>query len=168
MLFNSFEYILFLPIVFLLYWVAVKKHKLQNILIVVASYYFYGCWAWRFLVLIFLTTILSYLSGILIEKYRNKAKLICGTNIAINIGILCYYKYFNFFGENLQTLINSIGYQFDWVTLDIILPVGISFYTFQALSYTIDVYRHDTNATKDFISFAAFISFFPQLVAGPI
>ena len=168
MLFNSFEYVLFLPIVFLLYWVAGKKHKLQNILIVITSYYFYGCWAWRFLVLIFITTILSYLSGILIEKYRNKAKLICGTNIAINIGILCYYKYFNFFGENLQTLFNSIGYQFNWVTLDIILPVGISFYTFQALSYTIDVYRSDTDATKDFISFAAFISFYPQLVAGPI
>lgn len=168
MLFNSFEYILFLPIVFMLYWFVFKKRYPQNIIIVVASYFFYGCWAWRFLVLIFITTILSYLSGILIEKYRDKGELICGANIAINLGILCYYKYFNFFAKNLQVLINHIGYQLDWVTLDIILPVGISFYTFQALSYTIDVYRKDTAATKDFIAFTAFISFFPQLVAGPI
>ena len=168
MLFNSFEYILFLPIVFLLYWFVFRKRYPQNILIVVASYYFYGCWAWRFLVLIFITTVLSYLSGILIERYRNKGKLICGVNIAINIGILCYYKYFNFFAENLQAIVSQIGYQFDWETLDIILPIGISFYTFQALSYTIDVYRKDTKATKDFISFTAYISFFPQLVAGPI
>lgn len=168
MLFNSFQYVLFLPIVFLLYWFVFKGRQSQNVLIVAASYVFYGWWAWRFLVLIFITTLLSYLSGILIEKYRDKGKFICGTNIAINIGILCYYKYVNFFAENLEALINQIGYQLDWVTLDIILPVGISFYTFQALSYTIDVYRRDTKATKDFIAFTSFISFFPQLVAGPI
>lgn len=168
MLFNSFEFLIFLPIVFLLYWFVFKGRQAQNVFIVVASYVFYGWWAYRFLVLIFITTLLSYLSGILIEKYRGKAKWICGTNIAINIGILCYYKYVNFFADNLETLINQFGYQLDWVTLDIILPIGISFYTFQALSYTIDVYRRDTNATKDFIAFTSFISFFPQLVAGPI
>lgn len=168
MLFNSFEFLVFLPIVFLLYWFVFKGRQAQNMFIVVASYVFYGWWAYRFLVLIFITTLLSYLSGILIEKYRGKAKWICGTNIAINIGILCYYKYVNFFADNLETLINQFGYQLDWVTLDVILPVGISFYTFQALSYTIDVYRRDTNATKDFIAFTSFISFFPQLVAGPI
>lgn len=168
MLFNSFEFLIFLPIVFLLYWFVFKGRQAQNMFIVVASYVFYGWWAYRFLVLIFITTLLSYLSGILIEKYRGKAKWICGTNIAINIGILCYYKYVNFFADNLETLINQFGYQLDWVTLDVILPVGISFYTFQALSYTIDVYRRDTNATKDFIAFTSFISFFPQLVAGPI
>ena len=168
MLFNSFEFLVFLPIVFLLYWLVFKWRQTQNVFIVVASYVFYGWWAWRFLVLIFITTLLSYLSGILIEKYRGKAKWICGTNIAINIGILCYYKYVNFFADNFETLINQFGYQLDWVTLDVILPVGISFYTFQALSYTIDVYRRDTNATKDFIAFTSFISFFPQLVAGPI
>lgn len=168
MLFNSFEFLIFLPIVFLLYWFVFKGRQAQNVFIVVASYVFYGWWAYRFLVLIFITTLLSYLSGILIEKYRGKAKWICGTNIAINIGILCYYKYVNFFADNLETLINQFGYQLDWVTLDVILPVGISFYTFQALSYTIDVYRRDTNATKDFIAFTSFISFFPQLVAGPI
>lgn len=159
---------IFLPIVFLLYWFVFKGRQAQNVFIVAASYVFYGWWAWRFLVLIFITTLLSYLSGILIERYRVKAKWICGTNIAINIGILCYYKYVNFFADNLETLINQFGYQLDWVTLDVILPVGISFYTFQALSYTIDVYRRDTNATKDFIAFTSFISFFPQLVAGPI
>lgn len=168
MLFNSFEFLIFLPIVFLLYWFVFKGRQAQNMFIVVASYVFYGWWAYRFLVLIFITTLLSYLSGILIEKYRGKAKWICGTNIAINIGILCYYKYVNFFADNLETLINQFGYQLDWVTLDVILPVGISFYTFQALSYTIDVYHRDTNATKDFIAFTSFISFFPQLVAGPI
>ena len=168
MLFNSFEFLIFLPIVFLLYWFVFKGRQAQNLFIVVASYVFYGWWAWRFLVLIFITTLLSYLSGLLIEKYRDKAKWICGTNIAINIGILCYYKYVNFFANNLEALINQFGYQLDWVTLDIILPVGISFYTFQALSYTIDVYRRDTIATKDFIAFTSFISFFPQLVAGPI
>lgn len=168
MLFNSFEFLVFLPIVFLLYWFVFKGRQAQNMFIVVASYVFYGWWAYRFLVLIFITTLLSYLCGILIEKYRGKAKWICGTNIAINIGILCYYKYVNFFADNLETLINQFGYQLDWVTLDVILPVGISFYTFQALSYTIDVYRRDTNATKDFIAFTSFISFFPQLVAGPI
>ncbi len=168
MLFNSFEFLIFLPIVFLLYWFVFKGRQAQNVFIIVASYVFYGWWAWRFLVLIFITTLLSYLSGILIERYRDKAKWICGTNIAINIGILCYYKYVNFFADNLEALINQFGYQLDWVTLDVILPVGISFYTFQALSYTIDVYRRDTNATKDFIAFTSFISFFPQLVAGPI
>ena len=168
MLFNSFEFLIFLPIVFLLYWFVFNGRQAQNVFIVVASYVFYGWWAWRFLVLIFITTLLSYLSGILIERYRDKAKWICGTNIAINIGILCYYKYVNFFADNLEALINQFGYQLDWVTLDVILPVGISFYTFQALSYTIDVYRRDTNATKDFIAFTSFISFFPQLVAGPI
>ena len=168
MLFNSFEFLVFLPIVFLLYWLVFKWRQVQNVFIVVASYVFYGWWAYRFLLLIFITTLLSYLSGILIERYRDKAKWICGTNIAINIGILCYYKYVNFFADNLEALINQFGYQLDWVTLDVILPVGISFYTFQALSYTIDVYRRDTNATKDFIAFTSFISFFPQLVAGPI
>lgn len=168
MLFNSFEFLIFLPIVFLLYWYVFRGLRAQNMLVVISSYIFYGWWSWHFLVLIFITTLLSYLSGILIEKYRDKAKWLCGANIAINIGILCYYKYVNFFAENIQALVSQFGYQLDWVTLEIILPVGISFYTFQALSYTIDVYRRDTKATKDFIAFTSFISFFPQLVAGPI
>ena len=104
----------------------------------------------------------------MINKFREKGKIICAVNIIINLAILGYYKYFNFFADNLQLLFSQFGYQLDWVTLDIILPVGISFYTFQALSYTIDVYRKDTPATRDFIAFTSFISFFPQLVAGPI
>lgn len=168
MLFNSFEFLLFLPIVFLLYWLVFKRRYVQNVLVVVASYVFYGWWDWRFLILIFITTLLSFLSGVYIDRFREKGKLICAFSIVINLGILCYYKYFNFFAENFYALFRQIGYQFDWVTLEIILPIGISFYTFQALSYTIDVYRNGTPATKDFIAFASFISFFPQLVAGPI
>lgn len=168
MLFNSFQFVIFLPIVFILYWFVFNKLKIQNLLVVIASYIFYGWWDWRFLVLIFITTILSYGSGILINKYKQGGVFICALNIVVNLLILCYYKYFNFFADNLQALFSQFGYELDWVTLDIILPVGISFYTFQALSYTIDVYRRNTTATTDFVAYASFISFFPQLVAGPI
>lgn len=168
MLFNSFQFLIFLPIVFILYWFVFRKLHIQNLLVVVTSYIFYGWWDWRFLILIFITTLFSYLSGLLIGRHRNRGKLICAVNIIINLAILGYYKYFNFFADNLQLLFSQFGYQLDWVTLDIILPVGISFYTFQALSYTIDVYRKDTQATTDFVAFTSFISFFPQLVAGPI
>lgn len=168
MLFNSLQFLIFLPIVFILYWFVFKKLRAQNLLVVVVSYIFYGWWDWRFLILIFITTLFSYISGLMINKFREKGKIICAVNIIINLAILGYYKYFNFFADNLQLLFSQFGYQLDWVTLDIILPVGISFYTFQALSYTIDVYRKDTQATKDFIAFTSFISFFPQLVAGPI
>lgn len=168
MLFNSLQFLIFLPIVFILYWFVFKKLRAQNLLVVVVSYIFYGWWDWRFLILIFITTLFSYISGLMINKFREKGKIICAVNIIINLAILGYYKYFNFFADNLQLLFSQFGYQLDWVTLDIILPVGISFYTFQALSYTIDVYRKDTPATRDFIAFTSFISFFPQLVAGPI
>lgn len=171
MLFNSFEFLIFLPIVFLLYWFIFKPLRWQNLLVVIASYIFYGWWDWRFLILIAFTTICSFFSGILIEKYktnRSSQRWICGTNILLNLVILGYFKYCNFFGENLATILRHIGFNVDWVTLDILLPVGISFYTFQALSYTIDVYRKKIEATHDLIAFIAFISFFPQLVAGPI
>ena len=172
MLFNSSEFLLFLPIVFLLYWFVFRGRKLQNFLIVVASYIFYGWWDWRFLLLIAFTTICSFFSGILIERYsgnRKKQQYVSASNIVINIGILSIFKYYNFFVENLNILlISTLGYHLDWLTIEIILPVGISFYTFQALSYSIDVYRHNLKATHDVIEFAAYISFFPQLVAGPI
>ena len=171
MLFNSLEFLLFLPIVFLLYWFVFKSRKWQNLFVVVASYVFYGWWDWKFLVLIALTSFCSYLSGILLERQegnRRNQKLISASNIVLNLAILGVFKYYNFFAENIEAICNSFGYQLDWVTLDIILPVGISFYTFQALSYTIDVYRHQIRATHDPIEFFAFISFFPQLVAGPI
>lgn len=162
---------MYLPIVFLLYWFVFKPLRWQNVFMVAASYLFYGWWDWRFLLLIAFTTFCSFFSGVLLEKYegrRTVQKWISASNIILNLLILCYFKYFNFFGENFAALLRSIGIRADWVTLDILLPVGISFYTFQALSYTIDVYRHKMKPTHDVVAFFAFISFFPQLVAGPI
>ena len=171
MLFNSFEFMLFLPIVFLLYWFVFKPRRLQNLFLVAASYIFYGWWDWRFLCLIALTSFFSYASGLLLERYDGQRKvqqLVSASNIVLNLLILAVFKYYNFFMDNLAALFGSVGYEFDWVSLDIILPVGISFYTFQALSYTIDVYRHQIKPTHDPVEFFAYISFFPQLVAGPI
>lgn len=170
MLFNSIIFLIYLPIVFILYWFVFRKLRLQNAFVVVASYVFYGWWDWKFLLLIFFTTICSYISGVLIERNESiKVKRIyLWSNIIINIGVLCLFKYYNFFVSNLQSLLSTVGIQLDDITLNLILPVGISFYTFQALSYSIDVYRKKLDATKDIIAFFAFISFFPQLVAGPI
>ena len=172
MLFNSFQFLIFLPIVFLLYWFVFRERRWQNLLVIVASYVFYGWWDWRFLGLIVVTSLSSYASGLLIEHFegnRTRQRLVSAANIVVNLLILGYFKYFNFFAENLDLLVQSLtGHHLDWVTTDIILPVGISFYTFQALSYTIDVYRRQIRATHDLIEFCAYISFFPQLVAGPI
>ena len=175
MLFNSFEFLIFLPIVFLLYWFVFdyamrgcKRQLLwQNLLIVVASYIFYGWWDWRFLILIAITTILSFLSGIGIEKaptQRGK-KAVMIANVIVNLGILGVYKYYDFFASQFAQL---FGIESDFLLLHLILPVGISFYTFQALSYSIDVYRKQIDPTHDVVAFTAFLSFFPQLVAGPI
>ena len=175
MLFNSFEFIIFLPIVFLLYWFVFdyamrgcKRQLLwQNLLIVVASYIFYGWWDWRFLILIAITTVLSFLSGIGIEKaptQRGK-KAVMIANVVVNLGILGVYKYYDFFATQFAQL---FGIESDFLLLHLILPVGISFYTFQALSYSIDVYRKQIEPTHDIVAFTAFLSFFPQLVAGPI
>ena len=175
MLFNSFEYLIFLPIVFLLYWFVFDyalskcKHQLllQNLFIVIASYIFYGWWDWRFLILIAITTILSFLSGIGIEKAPTKRgkKAVMIANIVVNLGILGVYKYYDFFAREFAEL---IGIESDFLLLHLILPVGISFYTFQALSYSIDVYRKQIAPCHDIVAFTAFLSFFPQLVAGPI
>lgn len=170
MLFNSFEFALFLPIVFLVYWLVCRGRLTRNLWIVAASYLFYGWWDIRFLFLIIFTSLCSYASGILIEKNKSKgakrAWLSC--NIILNLGILCLFKYFNFFSHSFAAILRLIGFTPDDVTLNLILPVGISFYSFQALSYSIDVYRKDIEATKNLPAFLAFISFFPQLVAGPI
>ena len=172
MRFNSFEFLIFLPVVFLLYWHIFRGRRWQNLLIVVVSYVFYGWWDWRFLFLIAATSLSSFGSGLLLERYENHPrwrKLISGSNIIFNLAILGTFKYYNFFVENLEALLRAtMGYQLDWVTLNVVLPVGISFYTFQALSYTIDVYRKDVPVTRNVVEFFAFISFFPQLVAGPI
>ena len=171
MLFNSFEFLLFLPVTFLLYWFVFKSLRWQNLFLVAASYLFYGCWDYHFLFLIAFTTLFSYASGLLIARYEgncNMQKAISALNIVLNLTILGFFKYFNFFSENLQVLLHSIGIKTDWVTLEILLPMGISFYTFQALSYSIDVYRKKLEPCRDIVSFFAYISFFPQLVAGPI
>ena len=175
MLFNSITFAIFLPIVFLLYWFifdyamrSCERQLLwQNLMIVIASYIFYGWWDWRFLVLIAITTILSFLSGIGIEKVPTKRgkKVVMIANVVINLGILGVYKYYNFFAREFAEL---IGVEADFLLLHLILPVGISFYTFQALSYSIDVYRKQLAPTHDIVAFTAFLSFFPQLVAGPI
>lgn len=171
MLFQSIEFLIFLPIVFLLYWFVFKRLKYQNMLVLIASYVFYGWWDWRFLILIAITSALSYLSGILIKKFDDspkKTKWISVGNIILNLLILCVFKYFNFFVGSFVQLFNLFGMHLDWASASIILPVGISFYTFQALSYTIDVYRKKIKPTRDAVAFFAYISFFPQLVAGPI
>ena len=169
-LFNSLEFLFFLPIVFALYWLCAGRANLRNLVIVIASYAFYGWWDYRFLALLALSTASSYASGIAIEKCqeRKTAKWICAANVVFNLSILAFFKYFNFFGENFARMMDMLGWHTDWVMLDILLPVGISFYTFQAIGYTIDVYRRSTKASHNPITFAAFISFFPQLVAGPI
>lgn len=171
MLFNSFEFLVFLPVVFLLYWFVFRERRWQNMLVVVASYIFYGWWDWRFLLLIVLTSVFSYTSGLLLEHFEGRRRwqqVVSTANIVLNLGILATFKYYNFFVENLQEVLDLVGYHLDWVTMDIILPVGISFYTFQALSYAIDVYQRKIPATHDIVEFFAYISFFPQLVAGPI
>ena len=171
MLFNSFTFMIFLPVVFLLYWFVFKKLRWQNLLILVASYVFYGWWDWRFLILIVITSLSSFFSGLLIQHYegrRGVQRAVSAANIVLNLGILATFKYFNFFAGNLQALFSALGVTLDWPTLNIILPVGISFYTFQALSYSIDVYARRIKPTRDMVAFFSFISFFPQLVAGPI
>lgn len=171
MLFNSIEYIFFLPIVFATYWLLGKRLRLQNAFVVLASYVFYGWWDWRFLILIAFTSLCSYASGLLIHRtpytiHRTLSpKFWLITNIVINLGILATFKYYDFFVSEFGAL---LGISTESLLLRIILPVGISFYTFQALSYSIDVYRGNIKPTKDIIAFFAFISFFPQLVAGPI
>ena len=175
MLFNSIQFALFLPIVFLLYWfvfdrfIIKSEHqlRLQNAFIVVASYVFYGWWDWRFLLLIAFTSFCSWGSGLLIgkAKTRKEAKTWTTVNIVLNLGILALFKYYDFFVTEFAQLFNIST---DGLLLKVILPVGISFYTFQALSYSIDVYRGKIEPTKDIVAFFAFISFFPQLVAGPI
>jgi len=171
MLFNSLDFAIFLPIVFVLYWFVVNKNlKYQNILIALASYVFYGWWDWRFLALILFSTLVDYIIGVRLGKEQNlnKRKILLWISILVNLGFLGFFKYYNFFLDNFKSAFTFFGSEINSNSLNIILPVGISFYTFQTLSYTIDVYKKRLEPTKDFISFAAFVSFFPQLVAGPI
>ena len=171
MLFNSLDFAVFLPIVFILYWfVCGKNLKAQNVLLVVASYVFYGWWDWRFLFLILFSTLVDFAIGLALSKETNNKKrtLYLSASILVNIGLLGFFKYYNFFIDNFIDAFSFFGMQFEAGRLDVILPVGISFYTFQTLSYTIDIYRKKLEPTNHFIAFMAFVSFFPQLVAGPI
>ncbi|MEM5539842.1 MBOAT family O-acyltransferase [Olleya sp. AS48] len=171
MYFNSLDFALFLPIVFILYWFVTNKNlKLQNALLVVASYVFYGWWDWRFLSLIVFSSLVDYTIGLQLIKTAqpSKRKLLLWSSILVNLGFLGFFKYYNFFIDSFVDAFSFFGSSIQPNTLDIILPVGISFYTFQTLSYTIDVYKRKLEPTQDIVSFLAFVSFFPQLVAGPI
>lgn len=171
MLFNSIDFAIFLPIVFIIYWYVTNKNLTQqNLLIVAASYLFYGWWDWRFLSLILISSLVDYFVGIGLfnQQQSLKRKILLGTSILINLGLLGFFKYYNFFLQNFIISFSFFGTEIQANSLNIILPVGISFYTFQTLSYSIDVYRRKLEPTKDFVAFSAFVSFFPQLVAGPI
>ena len=171
MLFNSFNFGIFLPIVLILYWaIGYKKFRNQNILLLIASYFFYGFWDWRFLLLIFISSLIDYFTGLEIEKSTTttRKKFFLFFSLFWNLGILFVFKYYNFF---ITEFTNSFGIgnsEYAFNTLNIILPVGLSFYTFQTLSYSLDVYKDKIKPTKNLLNFLCFVSFFPQLVAGPI
>lgn len=166
MIFTSFVYVYFFIIVFISYWL-IRKKTYQNILLLVASYVFYGWIHPWFCILIASSTIIDYFCGLGMKTKKNK-KIFLIISLVANLGMLGFFKYFNFFADNVHTILTMLGLQLSPWTLQIFLPVGISFYTFQTLSYTIDIYRGELEARKNFIDFAVFVSFFPQLVAGPI
>jgi alginate O-acetyltransferase complex protein AlgI len=171
MLFNSADYVLFLPLVLLVYWLLRRAGlRAQNAWLLIASYVFYGWWDWRFLGLLFGTTLNDYLVGIGLERAEEpkRRRALILLSIGVNLGVLGFFKYYNFFVSSLIAAFAGLGVHLEAPTLKVILPVGISFYTFQALTYTIAVYRREMRATRDAIGFFAYVAFFPQLVAGPI
>ena len=170
MLFNSTEFLIFLPVLFCLYWFVFRRLSVQNILILIASYVFYGWWDWRFLSLIILSTFVDFTVGNYLGRTSkiSKKKQLLWISIIFNLGLLGTFKYFNFFIDNWIALWNTFGIEMNPMSINVILPVGISFYTFQTLSYTIDIYKKQLAPTRDFFAFASFVAFFPQLVAGPI
>ncbi len=171
MLFNSIEFAFFLPAVFILYWFVTNLNlQLQNFLLLAASYLFYGWWDWRFLGLIVFSSVLDYVLGLKIHESENKStrKILLLCSLLVNLGFLGFFKYYNFFAESFSEAFTLFGSSFETDRLAIILPVGISFYTFQTLSYTIDIYRRQLEPTRNVLAFFTFVSFFPQLVAGPI
>lgn len=171
MLFNSIEFLIFLPTIFVLYWFVFQKNlTLQNLFLLVTSYLFYGWWDWKCLLLILMCSGINYIAGVVLATNENQKnrKSILIISCVVSLGILCIFKYFNFFIDNFISAFTSMGIHLRARTLTIILPVGISFYTFKALSYTIDVYKRKLEPTKDVIAFFSFVGFFPQLLAGPI
>lgn len=172
MIFNSLDFLIFLPVVFFSYWLIGPKNLFsQNVLLLISSYFFYSWWDYRFLGLIVISTVVDYFTGHLIydSKKDTQKKFYLAISVICNLTILGFFKYYNFFAESFVDLVSIVGYTIHnkW-TLNIILPVGISFYTFQTMSYSFDIFRGEMKPTKSFINFAAFVSFFPQLVAGPI
>jgi Predicted membrane protein involved in D-alanine export len=171
MLFNSLDFAIFLPIVFLLYWLATKGNfKIQNIILLVASYYFYGCWDWRFLFLLIFSTGLDYFTGLKMADApdRHRKKFWFWLSVGVNLGFLGVFKYYNFFISSFSEALSHVGVQAHYSTLQVILPVGISFYTFHGLSYVIDIYNDRIKPERNFIHYSVFVCFFPLLVAGPI
>jgi D-alanyl-lipoteichoic acid acyltransferase DltB (MBOAT superfamily) len=170
MLFNSFQFAYFFAILFALYWALGWFHTLQNVLLLAGAYYFYACWNPKFLSLLILSTVMDYACGLAVDRIEvpSKRKLFVAFSMALNLGMLGYFKYYNFFAESLQALLERVGLHVPLAHLQIVLPIGISFYTFQSMSYVIDAYRREIKPTRDLLHFATFVSFFPHLVAGPI
>jgi D-alanyl-lipoteichoic acid acyltransferase DltB (MBOAT superfamily) len=170
MLFNSLEFFLFLPVVFVLYWFVLNKSlKWQNALVLAASYFFYGWWSWAFMALLMASTLLDYLYGFGVAAVdRKKAKLFLWLSVVNNLGILGVFKYYNFFALEVQQGLDLLGLQTNPYLLKVALPIGISFYTFHGMSYVFDIYRGQQKPVRNFIDYAVFVSFFPLLVAGPI
>jgi alginate O-acetyltransferase complex protein AlgI len=170
MLFNTLSFAIFLPVVFVLYWLVAKNMKTQNALLLVASYFFYACWDYRFAFLLLFSTVLDYFTGLKMEdsESENKRKFWFWLSVAVNLGFLGVFKYYNFFVASMAESLASIGFKTSFWTLQVILPVGISFYTFHGLSYVIDIYKKQIRAERNFVDYAVFVSFFPLLVAGPI
>ena len=171
MLFNSISFAIFLPIVFLFYWFGTKGNlRQQNILLLVSSYFFYACWDYRFLFLLVFSTLLDYYTGIKIHEAKNQSlkKFWLWLSISVNLGFLGVFKYYNFFADSFADGLSLLGIKASFGTLEVILPVGISFYTFHGLSYVIDLYYNKIKPERNFIDYSVFVSFFPLLVAGPI
>ena len=171
MLFNSLSFLLFLPIVFILYWWVNKRSlQLQNGLLLLASYFFYACWDWRFLFLLLFSTVLDYFTGIKMEEAKNQShkKAWFWLSVIVNLGFLGVFKYYNFFADSFASALSGLGIQANFWALKVILPVGISFYTFHGLSYVIDIYKGRIQAERNIITYSLFVGYFPLLVAGPI
>src|SRR5436190_14630277 len=171
MLFNSIDFAIFLPIVFLLYWFGAKGNlKFQNILLLVSSYFFYACWDYRFLFLLVFSTLLDYFTGIKIHEASTRSKKIfwLWLSISVNLGFLGVFKYYNFFAASFAEALTLLGFKANTGSIQVILPIGISFYTFHGLSYVIDIYKKRIKPERNFIDYSVFVSFFPLLVAGPI
>ncbi|NQY68565.1 MAG: MBOAT family protein, partial [Flavobacteriales bacterium] len=171
MLFDTFEFSIFLPIVFILYWIIPNKNiSLQNCFLIVTSYIFYGWWNWQLVPLIAISTLIDYAVGLLLLSNSNaiERRILVSISVFSNLGLLAFFKYHNFFIDSFVDSFSLFGSNLEMNSLEIILPVGISFYTFQTMSYTLDVFKKKLNPTKNLSSFAAFVCFFPQLVAGPI